>query len=56
MRSYLKKASTMKAMNSAVKYGLENLNTVHEAFSLGLISNQMENAIMTAPKTLAVTK
>ena len=56
MRSYLKKASTMKAMNSAVKSGLENLKTVHEAFSLGLISNQMENAIMTAPKTLAVTK
>jgi len=32
------------------------LNTVHEAFSLGWTSNQTDNAIMTTPKALAVTK
>lgn len=46
----------MKAMNRAVKYGLENLNTVHDALSLGRASSQTDIAIMTAPKTLAVAR
>jgi hypothetical protein len=46
----------MKAIKSAVRYGLENLKTVHDAFSLGLVRSQTDRAIMTAPKTLAVAR
>lgn len=55
-KSYLKKASTMKAINNAVRYGLENLNTVQEAFSLGCVKSHTDSAIITAPKTPAVAR
>src|SRR5574341_79191 len=54
--AYLKPASTMNAMNSAVRYGLENLNKVHDAFSLGFTRSQMDMASIAAPNTPAVTR
>ena len=46
----------MNAINSAVRYGLENLKTVHEAFSLGFTNSQMDIAIIAAPNTAAVNR
>ncbi len=46
----------MKATKSAAKYGLENLKTVHDAFSLGLINNHKDNATIVIPKVLEVIK
>lgn len=43
-------------MKIAVRYGLENLNTVHEARSVGLISNHSDSPIIIAPKIMAVMK
>ena len=41
-------------MKSAVKYGLENLNKVQEAISLGFANSQTDNTTITVPKALAV--
>ena len=38
-------------MKSPAKYGLENLNTVHEVFSLGLSNNNIDKAIIATPRT-----
>jgi hypothetical protein len=43
-------------MKRAAKYGLLNLNTNQEVFSLGLNSNQADNTIMTIPNTVAVRR
>jgi len=40
----------------AVRYGLENLKTVHDARSVGLIKSHKQSAIITAPNTLVVIK
>ena len=48
--------STIKAMNSTAKYGLENLNNVHAAFSIGFAITQDDNATITAPEAIAVHK
>jgi hypothetical protein len=44
----------MNAINSAAKYGLENLNTIHDVFSLGFNNSQVDKAIIAAPNMLAV--
>ena len=46
--------STIKAINNTAKYGLENLNKVHDAFSMGLTITQIDNAIINAPDAIAV--
>lgn len=40
----------------AVRYGLENLNTVHDARSDGLINNHRDSASIIAPKIIVVIK
>jgi len=46
----------MSAINSTARYGLENLNNVHEAFSVGFVMTQADNAIIVAPEAMAVHK
>ena len=46
----------MNAINSAVRYGLVNLKTVHDALSVGLTSSHADSASITAPNTPAVIK
>lgn len=48
--------STISAINNTAKYGLENLNNVHEAFSIGLAITQADNAIITIPDAIAVQR
>ena len=43
-------------MKTAVRYGLENLKTVHDAFSVGFSNNHKERPIIIAPNRLAVIK
>ena len=46
--------STINAINNTAKYGLENLNNVHDAFSLGFTITHADIAIIIAPDTIAV--
>ena len=46
--------STINAINNTAKYGLENLNKVHAAFSMGLNMTQIDNPIINAPDAIAV--
>ena len=46
--------SIINAMNNTAKYGLENLNNVHDAFSFGFAITHADIAIITAPDTMAV--
>lgn len=46
--------STINAINNTAKYGLENLNKVHAAFSTGLNMTQIDIAIINAPDAIAV--
>ena len=46
----------MKAMNSVVRYGLVTLNTTQDTLSLGLNNSQIDNASITTPEILAVTR
>ncbi|AJW70000.1 hypothetical protein NADRNF5_0302 [Nitrosopumilus adriaticus] len=46
--------STINAINNTAKYGLENLNSVHEAFSIGLAMTQTDKPIINAPDAIAV--
>ena len=46
--------STINAINNTAKYGLENLNKVHAAFSIGLTMTHIDNAIINAPDAIAV--
>ena len=48
--------STINAINSTAKYGLENLNNVHAAFSIGFIVTQTDNPNISAPDAIAVHK
>lgn len=41
-------------MNNIARYGLENLNSVHDAFSDGFTSSHTLSAIIIAPDTIAV--
>ncbi len=46
--------STISAINNTAKYGLENLNSVHDAFYIGFAITHADMAIMTAPEAIAV--
>ena len=48
--------STINAINNTAKYGLENLNNVHAAFSIGLIITHMDNPTINPPDAIAVHK
>lgn len=48
--------STINAINNTAKYGLENLNNVHDAFSIGFTITQIDNATIKAPEAIAVHK
>ena len=48
--------STISAINNTAKYGLENLNNVHAAFSIGFIVTQTDNPNINAPDAIAVHK
>jgi len=41
-------------MKSTAKYGLENLNKTHEAFSLGLATTQKLRITIKTPDAIAV--
>jgi len=43
-------------MKTAVRYGLENLKTVHDAFSVGFSNSHKERPIIIAPNKVAVIK
>lgn len=51
---YLKPESTISAINSTDKYGLENLKSIHEAFSVGFTMTQNDNNNISAPDAIAV--
>ena len=46
--------STINAINNTARYGLENLNKVHEAFSIGFAITHADNATINAPDAIAV--
>ena len=46
--------SIIKAINNIARYGLENLNNVHDALSDGFTSNHTLSATIIAPETIAV--
>ena len=48
--------STINAINNTAKYGLENLNRVHDAFSIGFTITQIDRATINAPDAIAVHK
>jgi len=43
-------------MKSTAKYGLENLNKTHEAFSVGFTTTQKLRMIIRTPDAIAVYK
>ena len=43
-------------MNSTAKYGLENLNKVQEAFSVGFLITHALKTIIRIPEAIAVYK
>ena len=46
--------SIINAINNTAKYGLENLNKVHDAFSMGFAITHTDNAIISTPDAIAV--
>ncbi len=48
--------STINAINNTAKYGLENLNNVHAAVSMGFIVTQTDSPNINAPDAIAVHK
>ena len=48
--------STIKAINNTARYGLENLNNVHAALSIGFAMTHDDSATITAPEAIAVHK
>ena len=46
--------STINAINNTAKYGLENLNNVHAAFSMGFTATHIDNPIINAHDAIAV--
>ena len=48
--------STISAINNTAKYGLENLNNVHAAFSMGFTVTQTDSASINPPDATAVHK
>ena len=48
--------STINAINKTDKYGLENLNNVHAAVSIGFIVTQTDSPSINAPDAIAVHK
>lgn len=48
--------STINAINNTAKYGLENLNKVHDAFSIGFTITQIDNATIKMPDAIAVQR
>ena len=46
--------STINAINNTAKYGLENLNKVHDAFSIGFTITHIDNATIKIPDAIAV--
>ena len=48
--------STINAINNTAKYGLENLNNVHAAVSIGFIVTQTDNPNISTPDAIAVHK
>ena len=48
--------STISAINNTARYGLENLNNVHAAFSIGFTVTQIDNPTINAPDAIAVHK
>ena len=53
---FYKAESTIRAINNTARYGLENLNNVHAAFSIGFAITQVDKATITAPEAIAVHK
>lgn len=51
---YLKPESTISAINSTARYGLENLNNTHDVFSVGFAMTHPDSAIISAPDAIAV--
>ena len=45
--------STINAINNTAKYGLENLNSVQAAFSIGFIITHADNPTINAPDAIA---
>ena len=48
--------STINAINNTAKYGLENLNNVHAAVSIGFTVTQTDNPNISIPDAIAVHK
>ena len=46
--------STISAINNTAKYGLENLNNVQAAFSIGLTMTHIDHPSIRAPEAIAV--
>ena len=46
--------STINAINNTARYGLENLNNIHDAFSDGFVKTQTLRASIKAPVAIAV--
>ena len=46
--------STINAINNTARYGLENLNKVHDAFSMGFTITQIDSATIKIPDAIAV--
>jgi len=53
---YYNAESIINAINNTAKYGLENLNNVHAAFSIGLTITHTDSPIIKAPDAIAVHK
>ena len=51
---YLKPESTISAINSTERYGLENLKSIHDAFSDGFAMTQNDKSSISAPDAIAV--
>jgi len=46
--------STINAINKTARYGLENLNKVHDAFSDGFAITQIDKITIKTPDAIAV--
>lgn len=53
---YYKAESTISAMNNTARYGLENLNNIQDAFSVGFATTHPESITINAPDAIAVHK
>lgn len=53
---FYKAESTINAINKTARYGLENLNNVQAAFSIGFEMTHEDKATITTPEAIAVHK